>query len=94
MIEQLLNTLPTANINSAWKPPQAGVSGFAAIEGWRGEIIVWLRFGEAGIIDRYFVRDPSAINWLGLELAVRTVPVPDFPLTNKSFNCSYSGNDL
>ena len=34
------------------------------------------------------------INWLGLELAAREVPVPDFPLNNKSFNCSYSGHDL
>lgn len=53
-----------------------------------------MRFGEGGRIDRCFVRDPSVINWLGLELAVREVPVPDFPLNNKSFNCSYSGNDL
>jgi len=27
-------------------------------------------------------------------LAAREVPVPDFPLNNKSFNCSYSGHDL
>ena len=94
MIVQLLETLPEGEIQTSWTPPEAGVSGFAAVEGWRGEIVAWLRFGEGGLIDRYFVRDPSAINWLGLELAVRTVPVPDFPLTNKSFNCSYSGNDV
>jgi len=91
---QLLEALPTGDIQTAWTPPEAGVSGFAAIEGWRGEVAAWVRFGEDEKIDRYFVRDPSAINWLGLELAVRTVPVPDFPLVNKSFNCSYSGNDL
>ncbi|MDQ6971625.1 MAG: hydrogenase subunit, partial [Mariprofundaceae bacterium] len=94
LIVKLLETLPDGDIRSAWTPPEAGLSGFAAVEGWRGEIAAWVRFGEDGLIDRYFVRDPSAINWLGLELAVRTVPVPDFPLTNKSFNCSYSGNDL
>ena len=94
MIIQLLETLPDTAIRANWQPPEAGTSGFSAIESWRGEIACWLRFGTEGKIDRYFVRDPSVINWLGLELAVREVPVPDFPLNNKSFNCSYSGNDL
>ncbi|MBN4073359.1 NADH-quinone oxidoreductase subunit C [Mariprofundus ferrooxydans] len=94
MVIQMLETLPDGEINTSWQAPEAGVSGFAAIESWRGEIAAWVRFGEEGTIDRYFVRDPSVINWLGLELAARTVPVPDFPLVNKSFNCSYSGNDL
>ncbi len=94
MIISLLETLPDGDIQTPWKSPTVGVSGFASIEGWRGEIAAWVRFAEGGWIDRYFVRDPSVINWLGLELAVRTVPVPDFPLVNKSFNCSYAGNDL
>ncbi|RLL51159.1 hydrogenase subunit [Mariprofundus sp. EBB-1] len=94
MIIQLLENLPEGDIQTQWHAPEAGVSGFSAIEAWRGEIACWLRFGENGVIDRYFVRDPSVINWLGLELAVREVPVPDFPLNNKSFNCSYSGNDV
>jgi len=94
MIIQLLEQLPKGDIQTPWKAPEAGMSGFAAIESWRGEIAAWVRFGMDEKIDRYFVRDPSAINWLGLELAVRTVPVPDFPLVNKSFNCSYAGNDL
>jgi Ni,Fe-hydrogenase III large subunit/Ni,Fe-hydrogenase III component G len=94
MIIQLLENLPDGDIQSTWNAPEAGISGFAAIESWRGEIAAWVRFGKGGLIDRYFVRDPSAINWLGLELAVRTVPVPDFPLVNKSFNCSYSGHDV
>jgi len=94
LIGDLLEGLPSGDIANPWKAPEAGVSGFAAIEGWRGEIAAWVRFGEGGLVDRYFVRDPSVINWLGLELAVRDVPVPDFPLNNKSFNCSYAGNDL
>jgi len=94
MVVQLLEHLPEGYILTAWQPPEVGVSGFASIESWRGEIAAWVRFGEDAKIDRYFVRDPSVINWLGLELAVRTVPVPDFPLVNKSFNCSYSGHDL
>jgi Ni,Fe-hydrogenase III large subunit/Ni,Fe-hydrogenase III component G len=94
LIQTMLMALPEGDIATPWQAPEAGVSGFAAIEAWRGEIACWLRFGERGLIDRYFVRDPSVINWLGLELAVREVPVPDFPLNNKSFNCSYSGADL
>ncbi len=94
LIAEMIEGMPEGAIRAAWQAPEPGVSGFAAIEGWRGEIAAWVRFGEAGRIDRYFVRDPSVINWLGLELAVREVPVPDFPLNNKSFNCSYSGNDL
>ncbi len=94
MIIQMLENLPKGSIQTDWVAPEAGVSGFAAIESWRGEIAAWVRFGTDGLIDRYFVRDPSVINWLGLELAVRTVPVPDFPLVNKSFNCSYSGHDV
>jgi len=94
MIIQWLENLPEGDIQSSWPAPKAGVSGFAAIESWRGEIAAWVRFDEHAKVERYFVRDPSAINWLGLELAVRTVPVADFPLVNKSFNCSYSGNDL
>jgi Ni,Fe-hydrogenase III large subunit/Ni,Fe-hydrogenase III component G len=94
MIIRLLENLPEGEIRSDWQPPEPGISGFSAIEAWRGEIACWLRFGEDGLIDRYFVRDPSVINWLGLELAAREAPVPDFPLNNKSFNCSYSGNDV
>ncbi|HXH72101.1 MAG TPA: NADH-quinone oxidoreductase subunit C [Mariprofundaceae bacterium] len=94
IIAELLEKLPDGPARHDWRPPEAGVSGFSAVESWRGEIACWVRFGERGCIDRYAVRDPSMINWLGLELAVRDVPVPDFPLNNKSFNCSYSGNDL
>ncbi|MFQ5581608.1 MAG: NADH-quinone oxidoreductase subunit C [Mariprofundaceae bacterium] len=94
IISTLLGDLPDGHIANDWQPPVAGVSGFSSIESWRGEITCWLRFGENGAIDRGTFSDPSVVNWLGLELAVRDVPVPDFPLNNKSFNCSYSGNDL
>jgi len=94
LICDLLKDIPDGPVITDFVAPEAGISGFNVIEGWRGEIAAWVRFGQNGCIDRYAVRDPSEINWLGLELAVREVPVPDFPLNNKSFNCSYSGNDL
>ena len=38
--------------------------------------------------------DPSFFNWPALPIALKDTIVPDFPLTNKSFNQSYAGNDL
>ena len=59
----------------------------------RGEVIhcAHVRNGE---IWRYKIRDPSFPNWPALELAILGNIVPDFPLVNKSFDLSYSGNDL
>jgi len=94
LITAMLANLPEGEILTGWRAPSIGNTGFALIEGWRGEIACWVRFADKGRIGRCMVRDPSVINWLGLELAVRNVPVPDFPLSNKSFNCSYSGADL
>jgi Ni,Fe-hydrogenase III large subunit/Ni,Fe-hydrogenase III component G len=94
LIDSLLHDLPRGEISTAWQLLHQDSCGFAVIESWRGEIAAWLRLATAGNVDRYYVRDPSMINWLGLELAAREVPVPDFPLNNKSFNCSYSGHDL
>jgi Ni,Fe-hydrogenase III large subunit len=38
--------------------------------------------------------DPSWQNWPLLEIGIIGNIVPDFPLINKSFNLSYSGQDL
>jgi Ni,Fe-hydrogenase III large subunit len=94
LIEKLLVDLPEGEFHQPFQEPAEGSWGFAVVESWRGEIATWVRFGPEGRIQRCYVRDPSMMNWLGLELAVREVPVPDFPLNNKSFNCSYSGHDL
>jgi Ni,Fe-hydrogenase III large subunit len=63
------------------------------IEGWRGEVLVALEARE-GIIRRCHAHDPSWQNWPALEHAIIGNIVPDFPLINKSFNLSYSGQDL
>ena len=49
---------------------------------------------HAGAIARCHCHDPSWQNWPVLEHAVIGNIVPDFPLINKSFNLSYSGQDL
>ena len=53
-----------------------------------------LESGTDGTIRRCHASDPSWRNWPVLEHAVIGNIVPDFPLINKSFNLSYSGQDL
>jgi Ni,Fe-hydrogenase III large subunit len=68
--------------------------GLALVEGFRGDILVWARVGADGTIERCHLRDPSWFQWPLLEAAIEGNIVADFPLCNKSFNCSYSGHDL
>ena len=49
---------------------------------------------ESGWLLRGALRDPSVFQWPLLEAAVEGNIVADFPICNKSFNCSYSGSDL
>jgi Ni,Fe-hydrogenase III large subunit len=72
----------------------AGREGVALAEAFRGDVLVWLRVGADGRIARYHVRDASWFQWPLLEAAIEGNIVADFPLCNKSFNCSYSGHDL
>ncbi len=94
IIREILRDLPAGETSASVEPPSPGLCGFAAIEGWRGEIIYWLQAGPKGEVNRCMVRDPSSVSWLGLEQAIHGNIVPDFPLCNKSFNQSYSGHDL
>ena len=64
------------------------------VEGWRGEVVHIAMTDNTGTLTRYKIKDPSFNNWYGLALAVRNNGISDFPLCNKSFNLSYSGNDL
>ncbi|NTV89910.1 MAG: pyridine nucleotide-disulfide oxidoreductase, partial [Clostridiales bacterium] len=67
---------------------------YSLTEAPRGENCHWLMSGENNTVFRYKVRTPSFINWPVLCHAVKGNVVPDFPLINKSFNLSYSGNDM
>lgn len=64
-----------------------------AVEGWRGEILHWIRTGPENRLERCKIKDPSLNNWPALVEAVQGNIVPDFPVINKSFNLSYSGTD-
>ncbi|MGX9789019.1 hydrogenase large subunit [Mycobacterium sp. MMS18-G62] len=69
-------------------------SGVGIVEGWRGTIVHRVEIGADGCITRAKIVDPSWFNWPALPVAMADTIVPDFPLTNKSFNLSYAGNDL
>jgi Ni,Fe-hydrogenase III large subunit len=74
-------------------PRRAG-EGMAMVEGFRGDVLAWIRLDAEGKIERCHLRDPSWFQWPLLEAAIEGNIVADFPLCNKSFNCSYSGQDL
>jgi Ni,Fe-hydrogenase III large subunit len=72
----------------------ASVEGSALVEGFRGDVLAYTRIGPGRRIERCHLRDPSWFLWPLLEAAIDGNIVADFPLCNKSFNCSYSGHDL
>jgi Ni,Fe-hydrogenase III large subunit len=72
----------------------AAREGVAVTEAFRGDLLVWLRLAPDGRVARCHVRDASWFHWPLLEAAIENNIVADFPLCNKSFNCSYSGHDL
>ena len=69
-------------------------SGVGIVEGWRGTITHRVELDAGGTLTRVKIVDPSFFNWPALPVALANTIVPDFPLTNKSFNLSYAGNDL
>ncbi len=92
LIEQMLDGLPGGPLTTEL-PVRPG-EGMALVEGFRGDILTWVRAGDDGRIARCHPRDPSWFQWPLLEAAIAGNIVADFPLCNKSFNCSYSGHDL
>jgi Ni,Fe-hydrogenase III large subunit len=96
LIEQILSSIPSEKqILTELRTKQAGAGeGLALVEGFRGDILAWVRVAPDGTIERCHLRDPSWFQWPVLEAAIGGNIVADFPLCNKSFNCSYSGHDL
>ena len=88
-------------IKAKYKPGSISVSipmrsgeGMSLVEGFRGDILTWIRLSDDCRVVRCHPRDPSWFQWPLLEAAIEDNIVADFPLCNKSFNCSYSGHDL
>jgi Ni,Fe-hydrogenase III large subunit len=74
--------------------PAQSTEATAIVEGFRGDVLAYLRLAPDRRIERCHFRDPSWFQWPLLEAAIDGNIVADFPLCNKSFNCSYSGHDL
>ena len=94
LLEQVLDGLPSGAIFAAPSPQVAASEGVALVEGFRGDVLAWVRVAPEGHVERCHLRDPSWFQWPLLEAAIEGNIVADFPLCNKSFNCSYSGHDL
>ncbi len=94
LVERILDRLPTAG--PLRSPLTAGgpAEGVALVEGFRGDVLAYVRLDAAALVERCHMRDPSWFQWPLLEAAIENNIVADFPLCNKSFNCSYSGHDL
>jgi Ni,Fe-hydrogenase III large subunit len=94
LIEQSLELLPQGKLRAPLKKPANASEGLGLTEAFRGDVLVSVCLGKDGAIERCHLRDPSWFQWPLLEVAVEGNIVADFPLCNKSFNCSYSGHDL
>jgi Ni,Fe-hydrogenase III large subunit/Ni,Fe-hydrogenase III component G len=93
IIRQMLTRLEPGLHLIAIPPLPADRVALGAVEGWRGEILHWIRTGAHSRLERGKIKDPSLSNWPALVEAVQGNIVPDFPVINKSFNLSYSGTD-
>ncbi len=94
LIEAIVDAMPGGAVVAPLPPPGEDVFAVGLVEGWRGEVFVALEADAGGRVRRCHCHDPSWQNWPVLEHAVIGNIVPDFPLINKSFNLSYSGQDL
>jgi Ni,Fe-hydrogenase III large subunit len=94
IIGQILQGLPSGPVTHDRNPTSRSAEGTALVEGFRGDVLIWVRLGDEGWVERCHLRDPSWFQWPLLEAAIEGNIVADFPLCNKSFNCSYSGHDL
>jgi Ni,Fe-hydrogenase III large subunit len=91
LIDQLLGRLPGGPIRIP--VPDGAGEGAALVEGFRGDVFAWVKLSGAKV-ESACLRDPSWFQWPLLEAAIEGNIVADFPLCNKSFNCSYAGVDL
>lgn len=92
LIERLLEQLAAMDGITQTPLPSLTGEGLALVEGFRGDILVWLRLAD-GNVQASHLRDPSWLQWPLLESAMDTAILADFPLVNKSINGSYAGHD-
>ncbi|WP_025033910.1 hydrogenase large subunit [Bradyrhizobium sp. DOA9] len=94
LIAQILDLMVPGEIRSTLPAGRGACEGLALTEAFRGDVLVWLRLDGELRVERCHLRDASWFQWPLLETAIEGNIIADFPLCNKSFNCSYSGADL
>ena len=96
LIGQILGRMPGGAVRIDCDAGSApGVrEGLSLVEAFRGDVLAWVKISAEGRVVRCHLRDASWFQWPLLEAAIEGNIVADFPLCNKSFNCSYSGHDL
>ncbi|MFN4129369.1 MAG: NADH-quinone oxidoreductase subunit C [Paracoccaceae bacterium] len=94
VIMQIVTQTPEGPISARLTVPRSAPEGLGLVEGFRGDVLIWVALNEEGRIARCHMRDPSWFQWPLLEAVIEGNIIADFPLCNKSFNCSYSGQDL
>jgi Ni,Fe-hydrogenase III large subunit len=92
LIDRMLEGMPDGPVHAPLGNGRG--EGLALAEGFRGDYLAWVALAQDGTVRRAHLRDPSWMQWPLLEAAIEGNIVADFPLCNKSFNCSYSGHDL
>ena len=92
LIDQILAAAPSGEIKATIGKTKS-CEGLGVVEAFRGDVLVWLKIDGKGRVARCHLRDASWFQWPLLEAAIEGNIVADFPLCNKSFNCSYSGHD-
>jgi len=94
LIEAMIARLPGGPVLAGLPSSGGACEGFALVEAFRGDVFAHVRLADDGSVARCHLRDASWFQWPLLEAAIEGNIVADFPLCNKSFNCSYSGCDL
>jgi Ni,Fe-hydrogenase III large subunit len=93
LLEQIAGGMPDGPLRTALPATSGQREGLGVVEGFRGDVFVWVRL-EDDRIAHCHLRDASWFQWPLLEAAIEDNIIADFPICNKSFNCSYSGHDL
>jgi Ni,Fe-hydrogenase III large subunit len=93
LVEQVMRRLPDGAIMADVNLVRESREGLGFAEAFRGDVLAWVRL-DGEHVARCHLRDPSWFQWPLLEVVIEGNIVADFPLCNKSFNCSYSGHDL
>jgi Ni,Fe-hydrogenase III large subunit len=93
LLRDLIRALEPGSHLAPMPAARAG-AGAAMVEAFRGDVFMALRLDGDARLAAFHARDASWFQWPLLEAAIEGNIVADFPLCNKSFNCSYSGHDM